>query len=264
MLVNISKFEGNNIIETTDEVIDEKNLKIYINDKFLVNLKCSSGYEKELAIGFCISEGILEKEDIKDVKFINSGNFNFKSVYIYTDNKNYEFKFNFYLLNKSGYIPKKIIKKESCDTTNHDIIIKEISVNSDLKISREEIFNGIKKLNENANLWKKTGGTHISGLLHEQNFLFVEDISRHITLDKLIGIGISKNLNFANSCFFTSGRISSDFISKIVRINVPIMVTKASVTDKAIEIAKSCNITLIGFVRNNKFNVYSHKERIIL
>lgn len=245
MIVKISKFTGENIEEANDEVAEEINLKIYINDKFFVNLKCSPGYEKELAIGFLISEGILEKGSIKDIKF----NKKINSAYIYTDDKNYEFKFSLSSDCINKYIPKRIIEK--------------IFVKSDLKISKEIVFDGMRKLYINSNLWKKTGGTHIGAFFDGKNFIFVEDISRYITLDKLIGIGINKNLDFSKLLFLTSGRIAGDIISKIACVGIPFAITRTSVTDKAIEAAENCNITLIGFVRGNRFNVYTHKERII-
>lgn len=263
MIVNVSRFEKEKIIETTDEVIVEKNLKIYINDKFFANLRCSTGYEKELAIGFCVSEGILEKEDIKVIKFFDNDYSSIVQIYA---NKNNDLKFNMYLSSDCmhGLIPKKIIENKEL----HDITIEKIFVNSDLKIKREKIFDAMNNLQKNAVLWKKTGGTHISGLIYqdiknEENFIFVEDISREATLDKIMGIGISKNINFSNAYFLTSGRIHGDFISKLARMNIPIAISHSSVTDRAINIAENCNITLIGFARGNRFTIYANKERII-
>jgi len=256
----IIRVEDKNFKNIEDNVVLEKNLKFYINDEFIANLSCSPGYEREFATGFCVSEGILEKDSIKKISIEND------NVRIYTDDTNFRQKFELYVSSDcmTGLKVKKIIKGKE----DYDITVQDIAVSSNLTVTPEKIFEGMKKTMESAEIWKKTGGTHIAGLMFENSekkltqFIVIEDLSRHVAADKIFGFGIINNINFSNSIFFTSGRLPSEIIIKIARIGIPIAVSRTAVTSLAIEIGQNTGITLIGFVRGRKFNIYTYPERI--
>jgi len=259
--VKIVKVEGKNWTNIMDEVVLEKNLKFYINEQFIANLSCSPGYEKELAIGLCVGEGILEKDAIKKILTEND------NVRIYTDDTNFRQKFELYVSSDcmTGLKVKKIIKGKE----DYDVTVQDIAVSSNLTVTPEKIFEGMKKTMESAEIWKKTGGTHIAGLMFENSekklaqFIAIEDLSRHAAADKIFGFGISNKINFANSILFTSGRLPADIIGKISRLGIPVAVTRTAVTYSAIKVAENTNVTLIGFVRGSGLNIYAHPERII-
>jgi len=252
----IIRVEDKNFKNIEDNVVLEKTLKFYINDHFIANLSCSPGYEREFATGFCVSEGILEKDAIKKILTEND------NVRIYTDDANFKQKLELYISSDcmTGLKVKKIIKGK-----NYDITVQDIAVSSNLTVTPEKIFEGMKKIMEKAEIWKKTGGTHIAGLMFGKNldeFIAIEDISRHVVMYKIFGFGIMNNINFSNSILFTSGRLPSEIIIKIARIGIPIAVSRTAVTSLAIKIGQNAGITLIGFVRGRKFNIYTHPERI--
>lgn len=137
-------------------------------------------------------------------------------------------------------------------------------VKSKLKISTEDVFESFKSLEKNAKIWKITGGTHIAGLISDGNKIFEEDISRHAAIDKVLGHGILKNLNFSESFVVYSGRVSDSLILKLTRLGIPIVISNAAPMYSALSLAKDYNITIVGFVRDRRFNVYTCPHRISL
>lgn len=255
--IKIIRVENKNFTTIDDDVVIEKNLKLYINDQFIAYLSCSGGYEKELAVGLCTGEGILESDAIKKISTENN------AVRIWTDDTNFSQKVVLYLSSDcmSKLRPRKIIKGKE----DYDVTVQDIVVSSDLSVPPEKIFEGMKKMQAIAEIWKKTGGTHIAGLMFGENFarfIAIEDISRHVAADKIFGYGIINKINFADCIFFTSGRLPADIVGKISRMGIPIAATRTAVTYTAIKVAENTNVALIGFVRGDKFNIYTHPERI--
>ena len=120
----------------------------------------------------------------------------------------------------------------------------------------------------------KTGGVHSAAMVEEERItVFREDIGRHNAIDKVIGNTIINNpkvspiesgqAGFNNKIILTSGRISSEILLKIQKCGIPVIITRSAPTDKAIHICREKNITLVGFVRGNRMNIYSGEDRII-
>ena len=113
----------------------------------------------------------------------------------------------------------------------------------------------------------KTGGIHASALIDENGKVITirEDVGRHNALDKLIGYSISKNLiNPSNQFIACSGRLNFELVQKGLMANIGVMAGVGAPTSLAIDLAKRFDMTLLGFVKENSFNIYSNKNRIIL
>ena len=122
-------------------------------------------------------------------------------------------------------------------------------------------------LRQNQSEFSKTGGIHASGLFDEKgNIIAVrEDVGRHNALDKLIGFILKDDLLDNNSQFLTcSGRLNFDLVQKALMANVGVLVGVGAPTSLAVDLAKKFNMTLVGFVKDNSFNIYSNNERIII
>ena len=119
-------------------------------------------------------------------------------------------------------------------------------------------------MQEKAKLFKLTGGVHSCALADKQGSitLFTEDISRYNTIDKILGEVFLKDIPREDAIILTSCRITSDILIKIAFGKIPIIVSRAAPTDKAVELAKKLGITLIGFVRERGMNIYTYPERI--
>ena len=140
--------------------------------------------------------------------------------------------------------------------------LKLPKISSNLKIDAGDIFSGLKSL-LNSDLHRMTGGVHIVGLFHKEALICIsEDLGRHNALDKVIGCGLIKNVDFKETFVTCTGRISFDMALKCSVANIPIITSRGATTSLAIEIAKKTGLTTVGFVRGRRMNIYTSGERI--
>ncbi len=120
-----------------------------------------------------------------------------------------------------------------------------------------------KEFQQRSELFKLTGCVHSAALSDGRQILvFAEDIGRHNAVDKVIGYTILEDIAFTNKLMLVSGRLSSEIASKSSRWGVPIVTSRTAPTDLAIEIAERSGVTLVGFVRGERMNVYTNRQRI--
>ena len=93
--------------------------------------------------------------------------------------------------------------------------------------------------------------------------MFSEDIGRHNAIDKVFGECILKELPTDDHIVVTSGRVSSEIIYKVVKRNIPILISKSAPTNRGVELATDLGITLVGFVREGRMNLYTHARRVV-
>jgi len=138
-------------------------------------------------------------------------------------------------------------------------------ITSNLKVKAETILKSVRNLNSVAETFRKTGGVHVAALYEKSGNLlaFAEDVGRHNAVDKLIGISALDRVDFSQ-CFLTlSGRLTGDIVLKAAKVGIPIVASLAAAVDSGITIAKKTNLTLIGFVRGKRMNIYNLQERIL-
>ena len=136
-------------------------------------------------------------------------------------------------------------------------------INSKIKISIADVWKAVDRLYEHSILHQKTGGTHVVGIISGSHSVFTEDIGRHCAIDKAIGLALQSEVNLTTGMLVTSCRQTESTIKKAIYSQIPIVVSIAAVTSLAIERARKYGITLIGFARGGRFNIYSHHERVV-
>lgn len=132
-----------------------------------------------------------------------------------------------------------------------------------MKMAPSDIFNMVKDFQERSDVFKATGGVHSAALCDTNSILlFTEDIGRHNTIDKIFGSCLLEDISLNERGIITSGRVSSEILLKVTKRNIPILISKSAPTDVAVKLAERWGITLIGFVRGTKMNVYTNSQRV--
>jgi FdhD protein len=253
--VDIYRVNRDSKLADVDIVVKELPLTILLNGRELVTLLCSPANLKYLAIGFLLSEGLLHgKNDIKSI--IDDGRRGIVRVETFMD-----------LEGKEEQVFKRIITpgcgRGAAFYSAADAVGMS-GVKSDLQVTGAEILGLMSQFQHRSETYRSTGGVH-SAALCDNNILnvFSEDIGRHNAIDKIFGQCLWEGISTNNQIILTSGRISSEIVIKIARNNVPILASKSAPTNTAVKLADLLGITLIGFVRGTRMNVYSHHQRIV-
>ena len=272
----VLKFESSKFDNVEDLVSIEEPLEISLkfkeNDKWITkNLSITMrtpGNDKDLVRGFLFNEQIVE--NIKDIDSIESygekvGQYNIQNKILATLNnsKNVnisKIKRDFLTNSSCG-----VCWKSSLDAL--EIIKKEKTDSSEPKITKDIIILSPNILKTNQSEFSKTGGIHASGLFSSNGDLInlKEDVGRHNALDKLIGSAMINDQIEAKNQFITcSGRLNFELVQKVLMTNIGIMVGVGAPTSLAIDLANKFDMTLIGFVKKDSFNVYTNNKKVIV
>lgn len=248
--VNLTRIKGNKIEEISDLVAKEITFTILLNKKKLVTLNCSPEKYKYLGLGFLYTSGILQKkEDIISLDINEKqGQMNIKIKGVSLSSED--------IIDSNLWIGSYQQLEEQKKTP--------LSIDTSLKISSNLVYSLISEMQGRANFFKLTGGVHSCALVDKQGsiILFSEDISRYNSIDKILGEAFVNNITTEDKIVLTSCRITSGILRKIIIGKLPIVISRAAPTDLAIKLAKRMGITLVGFVREKRMNIYTHPERI--
>lgn len=252
----IIRLKGEQLEETTDQVASEIGFTLNVNDKQVVTLLCTPSELDAMAIGFLLSEGILrDRESMLEVK-VDEKTFTV-SVRLAHIADDIDASFN-----------KKTITS-GCGrgiTFTHASNLKDLPPNRSLvRVAPDEIQALMNEFRSISELFMKTGGVHSAALADRQGIhLFAEDIGRHNAVDKLIGKAFLANIPVEEKILLSSGRISGEIMTKVIRNRIPILISRTAPTCMSITSAEDHGVTLIGFARGNRMNIYTHPQRIVL
>ncbi len=232
------------------ETIVEIPVSLTVNGTVWITFMCTPVNLEALAVGFLYNEGLIEKmEEVSDVR-----------VCEHDDNVDV-------WLNHDVEQPTSWRRTSGCTggVTAVDLLAKpNISFDRNSpKVEPEVIGNLVEMLFESQSLYRETGGVHTSALSDGEKILIsAEDIGRHNTLDKIAGLCLMNNIWPETRILITTGRISSEMLQKAARLSAPILISRTSPSSLSIEMAERYGITLIGYARKHRFNVYSSTQRI--
>jgi FdhD protein len=268
--ININRFTGGEITEAIDQVAVEEPLEILLAyststgrlQKNLAVTMRTPGSDNELAAGFLFTENIIQHfESIQEIKHVASDD---NSILVILHENEvpllHKAERNFYSTSSCG-----ICGKASIDAIK--ITSKYQNIPGNFIVKADLLYGLPIALKKQQAVFETTGGIHASALYStDGNFITLrEDVGRHNALDKLIGASFMKGNLPLNKCILLlSGRASFELIQKAAMAGIRMIAAVGAPSSLAVELAKETGITLVGFLRNDRFNIYSCEERIIL
>jgi FdhD protein len=266
---NSKKFESIDDLISIEEPLEislkYKDKNNWITQNLSITMR-TPGDDENLVRGFLFNEQIVQ--DIKDIDSIESygkkvGQYNIQNKILATLNNSQnvnisKIKRDFLTNSSCG-----VCGKSSLDALE---IIKKDKTNSvEPQISKEVIIESPNILKNNQSEFSKTGGIHASGLFSGNGQLIdlKEDVGRHNALDKLVGsILINGKLDPKNQFITCSGRLNFELVQKVLMTNIGIMIGVGAPTSLAIDLANKFDMTLIGFVKRDSFNIYTNNKKV--
>jgi FdhD protein len=243
---------------TTDYVAEEKPLHLFVNKTYWATILCSLANLKEMAVGHLLSEGILKSTaEIDEVNLKEAE----ESCYVkLKDEVNVENRM------KLSRLHARIVTSACGSGSPYQYTRKPAKIKSKLTVKAEVLFKSVNQLNFKAEIFRKTGGVHAAAIYKADGSLvaLAEDVGRHNAVDKAIGMAALNHAGF-DECFLAlSGRLSGDVVFKAAKVGLPIIGSLAAALSSGIEMAEQANLTLAGFVRGKRMNIYTHAERIVI
>ena len=238
-----------------DTVVRESALTIFLNNQELVTVLCSPTSLEYLAVGFLLSEGLIKgKDDIKKIIVDDQRGI----VQVETEK-------DFWSVSEPSF--KRLVTSaggRGAPFYNAPDAQGQAKVESDIEISAHELFALIDEFVQRSEVFKATGGVHSAALCDAKSILvFSEDIGRHNAIDKIFGECILKDIPTEGCLIITSGRVSSEILLKVARRNIPLLISKSAPTNLGVRLADDLGITLVGFARGRRMNIYTNGWRIM-
>lgn len=245
----ILKVENGKVQSLEDFLAVESKIKIFINNEEIISLSATPIQIKELIVGFLLTENIVKgswcPEEIKIIE------------------KNGEIEVRLEIEGKLDLTGKTLTSGCMASVSFMNELPEKYK--DDFKIKLEQLFSLFKDFQKKSKLYKSTGCIHYAGLAEPEKIIFLgEDVGRHNAVDKVIGHALLNRIPLRNKILLVSGRISSEMVLKAARWKVPVIVSRGAPTSLAIELAKKTGLTVIGFLRGNRCNIYTHTQRIDL
>ena len=251
----VSEAEGVRLQDTEKPVIGEISLKVYINGTEYASLLCLNELTEELALGFLYSEGVIDSFD-----HVASIAYNERLFAVMLQ-----------------LAPEKIVERCESLRSVTSGCGKCFTYINPLKndqyrpqplgkpFSLACLLQAMQEFEQHSVLYRSVGGVHSLLFSHPDFSVFNEDIGRHNCFDKITGILLRQNrlAETGKGALLVSGRVSSEIITKVIRLGVPVLCSRATPTAAAVALAREYNVTLLGYVRGGKGYVYSGTDRLV-
>jgi len=264
-LVNIKKIKNRQEIFCEDTVALETEYSLFVNGQKLVRLSCTPADLKELALGRLYTEGLVR--NIRQIRSIQIQEEE-RTIYVeISENEKQRTE------KESGKNTKNEVessiesrekepgKTEPIQYRNAETTMPERKQRSEGNriVGFSEIFSAAEVFfSQPGELFRETGCAHSCAFWKEREIVCsFEDIGRHNALDKVAGKLLIQEIDPGDGVIFTSGRISADYLKKIIQMGVATVVSRAAVTEAAVLLAEKYGILLLGFVRNYTGNLYA-------
>ena len=243
--------ENDQVEQVDGGVIEETLVDIYVNGQELATVMCSPIDQEALAVGFLYTEGVIET--MAEIGVVQA---NLPRTVVDV------------LLTRAEFDPpRRMVLTSGCGggitlqylTESSPPLVSEFCTTSDVILARMRDLQGA------ARLYNLVRGVHTAVLCDVDELLVsAEDVGRHNAVDKIAGKALLAGIDTRDCLLMTSGRISSEMLSKARRMNIPVVVSRTAPTSTAVRLAEAWNICIVGYVRRGGMRVYTHAHRLNL
>lgn len=246
----VRTFDGTAPGECIDEVIMERPLDIVVNGRRLVTIACTGHHLRELALGYLKSEGVITAlDDIAGIAVSEEP----PSISVTT-------------VSAASAAPTDdgavAIMSSGARGKSPDVIAGPLA--SDLRFPASHALALMEALLSSSLLHKRTHGAHCSALADDRGIIvYRDDIGRHNTYDMLGGYALLEGMDLSDTIVVTTGRVSTEIVMKVYRMKMPVIISHAVPTSRALDLCRDAGITLIGYVRRGTMKIYAHEERVL-
>jgi len=247
------------IEQRTDYVAEDTPIHIFLNKHHYGTILCSPDQLKEMVVGHLLSEGLLQStNEIDELHLKKDG----KCLLKLKPEIDAEQR-----ISTSQRFARLIVS--ACGSPDYrplSEVIKSLpKMDMTLTVTANILSESVKQLNFIAEKFRKTGGVHVAALYSTDGKVvaLAEDVGRHNAVDKVIGVAATKNMDYTKLFLALSGRLTGDIVLKAAHMKIPIIASLSAAISSGLEAAQLTGVTLIGFVRGNRMNVYTNPERIV-
>ncbi|MBU0719008.1 MAG: formate dehydrogenase accessory sulfurtransferase FdhD [Planctomycetes bacterium] len=252
----IRRFRGAGRREVlNDDIVQEQRIELLINDAPLLAMMALPQDVEALAVGFLVSEGLWsDRERLPTVDFDAiagqvrcGGDFDEDAV------ESIHRRWTYGTGCGGGGTARDPSRLELCHTIDS---LLEVPLAALISLGRE--------FGKQSELYRKTGGVHACGIADSNAvLLFAEDVGRHNAFDKVAGMALQRGMNLSDKIALTSGRLSGEIVGKAIAHGIPILASSSAPTAMGVQWARRFGLTLVGFLRGKRMNVYTGYQRIV-
>ena len=272
----VLKFKKNKFENTDDLISVEEPLEIslkykdqneWLTNSLIITMR-TPGQDEDLVRGFLYNEQIIQNlSEIDNIESFGDkvGKYNIQNKILITLNNSKNINISKIKRDFMSNSSCGVCGKSSLDAL--EITKKEKTLSSDPKLTKEIIIQSPAILKCNQSEFSKTGGIHASGLFSSDGKLISlrEDVGRHNALDKMIGNALNKDqIDHKNQFITCSGRLNFELVQKVLMTDIGLMIGVGAPTSLALDLANRFDMTLIGFVKEDSFNIYTNNQKVIV
>jgi FdhD protein len=252
-------------------VVAEEPLEVVLNGRPVAVLMRTPGHEKELAVGYCLGEGLVRSFD--DVVLVqHCGRLALRPdapddpLDASRNRVSITLREGAPVGNSAGEVTPLV--RSGCGRVH----LEEVDLGlaplgrEDLRVPRAVVEGLSAEMPPRQRTYRESGGIHAAALFTREGELVVllEDVGRHNAVDKVTGYCLLRGIPLGDKILVSTGRASYDMVVKAVRLGIPIVASRSSPTSLAVQLAERLNCTLLGYLRRGQFRIYTHPWRIIL
>lgn len=225
-----------------DPIAVDRPVRIFVNGEPLLTLVATPSHLRELALGHLLGEGLLRgREEVEEVR--EEG----PEVHI----------------RLKGELPRAT---SSRGAPTEPYRLPEPTRPRETRFRVSAVSKALESLHSSTKIFRETGGTHAAALFTREGEMQVclEDVARHNAVDKVLGWGLERGVDFGESFLGFTGRVPAEVVVKCLRAGIPLLASRSAPLESGVNLAEAGGLTLVGFARGSRLNVYTHPERLIL